>query len=378
MAARRSTSGRKGASTAKPRRRPPAKAAAPRKTPPKPKKAAASEAAHRKAAPKKAAPKESAPRKAAARKATRARPAPAPPALRRESASRPPLHATSPASAARRQARRSTAAELEWDDGERVPPFAIADDLVQKWVRRGEELLAQLRQHGAAKHEYRADLKDGRFVWIAPDGRVSAEAKAQVVCSWSRTTSVVVMAWADALVRPAGIARVDGMPSERDDADEETAWRVAMAAADACGAAYLYRVPTPHAWYFVALRDLTFTPEEDVFVPAAPVGLVLRGLADTRIAIASRAEPADVLRERLTAVGDSFLHQAEYAYRGTDWVARLERTGRRMMHLAGMVARPSYGSIAAGRPAEEWLDRDIAVDLIEAITMLEDEWSAFA
>jgi hypothetical protein len=198
------------------------------------------------------------------------------------------------------------------------------------------------------------------------------------VCSWSRTTSVVAMAWADPLVRPAAITRIDGMASERDDVDEETAWRIAMAAAEACSAEYLYRVPTPHAWYFIALYELTFKPEPGLFVPGTPVGLVLRSLAETRLAIASRAEPADVVRQRLTSVGDSLRQQADYAYRDTDWVARLERTGKRVMHLAELVARPSYGSIAAGRPAEEWVDREIAIDLIEALVLLEDEWSAFA
>lgn len=317
---------------------------------------------------------------------TKAAPAPV---LRLERASRPPLRATSPASVARRSEARAQlppspssrpAPHLDWDD-DRPPPVAargIAEEsLVQRWVERGDELLRRLAQHGAARHEYRADLKEGRFVWLSPEGRVSAEAHAQVVCSWSRSTSVVAMAWADPLVRPAAISRVEGMPSERDDVDEESAWRVAMAAADACGADYLYRVPTPHAWYFVALRDLTFTPEHASFSPGTPVGMVLRGLSETRQAIASRAEPAEVVRSRLTDVGSSLLHQADYAYRDTDWVARLERTGKRMLHLAGRLARPTYGSVAAGRAADEWVERDVAVDLIDALSLLEDEWTAF-
>ena len=52
---------------------------------------------------------------------------------------------------------------------------------------------------------------------------------------------------------------------------------------------------------------------------------MLRGLAETRRAIASHAEPADVIRDRLTAMGTALLEQASYAYRDTDWVARLER-----------------------------------------------------
>ncbi len=83
------------------------------------------------------------------------------------------------------------------------------------------------------------------------------------------------MAWRDPLLAGAGIARIDGMASERDDVDEEGAWRVAMEVADTTRAEYLYRVTTPHAWYFLALRSLSFTPARGSFTPGTPVGLVL-------------------------------------------------------------------------------------------------------
>jgi hypothetical protein len=263
---------------------------------------------------------------------------------------------------------------LDWDD---LPPSSPASDLVKRWVSRGEDLLRTLAAHGAGGHEVRADLKEGRFVWVGPDGRVSAEAKTQVVCSWSRSTSVVAMAWIDPLIRASGIARIDGMQSERDDVDEESAWRIAMEAAEACDAEYLYRVPTPHAWYFLALRDLTFTPGQSSFSPGTPVDAVLRGLMETRAAIASRAEPSDVVRERLAGVGSALIHQAEYAYRGTDWVARLTRSGRHLLHLARRLARPTYNTVAAGVRVNEWIERAVAVELLAAIDLLEDEWSAF-
>ncbi|MCC6551897.1 MAG: hypothetical protein IT372_02595 [Polyangiaceae bacterium] len=261
--------------------------------------------------------------------------------------------------------------ELDWDD---APP---ADALVLRWTAKGEELFKRLAEHGALEHEVRADLKGGRFVWIDPGGRVSAEARAQVLCSWSRATSVVAMAWADPLVRGAGIPRIDGMASECDDIDEEGAWRIAMEAAEATGASYLYRVSAPHAWYFLALRDLSFTPKRCSFHPGAPVGLVLRALGEVRQAIESRAEPSAVVRERIVALGSSLFHQAEYTYRGTDWVARLDRTGKRLMHLAKRLPRASYTAVAAGQRVEEWIGRELALELIEAIGLLEDEWSLF-
>jgi hypothetical protein len=131
-------------------------------------------------------------------------------------------------------------------------------------------------------------------------------------------------------------------------------------------------------WYFLALRDLTFSPEQASFTPGTPAGLVLRGLSEIRRAIASHAEPAAVVRERLSGMGTALLDQAGYAYRDTDWVARLERTGKRLGALAKRVARPSYRTVAAGRPISEWVDRDVAQDLVKAVALLEDEWAAFS
>jgi len=266
--------------------------------------------------------------------------------------------------------------ELHWDDD--PPQHAPTDDVVTRWVKRGDLLLRHLAEHGAARHEYRANLKEGRFVWVDPEGRVSAEARARVLCSWSPTTSAVVMAWADPLVRATAVARIDGMAAEHDDIDEEGAWRVAMGAAEAARAEYLYRVTTPDAWYFLALSGLSFSPDRASFTPSTPVGLVLRGLAETRRAVESRAEPADVVRERLAGLGRALTHEAGYAYRGTDWVSRLTRTGRRLVTLADQLPRATYQSVAAGRLVAEWLGREATIDLSQALGLLEDEWALFA
>jgi len=265
--------------------------------------------------------------------------------------------------------------ELDWDD---TPKDVACDALAMRWAARGEELFHKLLGHGAAQHEVRVDLRTGRFVWVDTCGRVSAEAHAQVLCSWSQTTSVVSMGWADPLVRTAAVPRIDGMLSERDDVDEEGAWQIAMEAAEASGATYLYRVSAPHAWYFLNLGELSFSPERGSFHPGTPVGLVLRALGDVRQAIESRAEPCDVVRGRLGALGDALFHQAEYTYRGTDWVARLHRTGKRLRVLARRLPRPTFSVIAAGQQVDEWLDRNLAIELIEAVGLLEDEWSLFS
>src|SRR5262245_60694005 len=170
------------------------------------------------------------------------------------------------------------------------------------------------------------------------------------------------MGWADPLIRSVAIPRLDGLASELDNVDEEAAWRVAMQGAELSRAEYLYRVTTPHAWYFLALRRLTFTPERSSFNPGTPAGPVLRSLIETRQAIESRAEPAEVVRGRLTGVGRALLKEAAYAYRGTDWVARLTRTGRCLANLARRLPRESYTTVAAGRLVEEWLDQEATVE----------------
>lgn len=303
---------------------------------------------------------------------------------------------------------RPTAVSPAFDtaDDVRGVPEASHDDTVRAWVRRGQELLELLGAHGCAGHEVRVDLEDGRFVWLAPGGRVSAEARADVICTWSPSNAGLAMAWADPLVRGAAIPRVDGMRPELDDVDEETAFRVAITAAEATtlgrrgdaepssrnggaarpdddraprssGPEYLYRLRAPHAAFFLLLRDVRFRPERASFTPGAPVGLVLRGLAEARQAIASGAEPAALVRDRLAGLGTTLRQQAESAYRSTDWVARLERTGKRLERLARGVARPSYGSIAAGRPVSEWISPELARELDGALALLEDEWGAF-
>ena len=268
------------------------------------------------------------------------------------------------------------ATQLDWNDSSRHE--RSLDELVERWARRGDELLRRLTQHGAEQHEYRADLREGRFVWISPDGRVSAEARAQVVCSWSRSTSVVAMAWTDPLVRASAIPRIDGMPSERDDVDEERAWRVAMEAAEASDRRFPLPgadparvvLPRPARAQLLARSCLVHPRNAGRPRPARAGGHPASDRV-TRRAGRGRARAADRNRQRALAprrvrLPRHRLGRAAGAHRP------------RIAHLAGMVPRASYGTIAAGRPSDDWIDRDLAVDLIHSITLLEDEWNAFA
>jgi len=258
------------------------------------------------------------------------------------------------------------------------PPPAAEEALVETWARRGEALLRELAAHGAAEHEYRVDLKDGRVVWLDPCGRVSAEARAKAICSYTPAISAMTMAWADPLLRAASVRPVERMPAELDDLDEEEAWRVAIAAADRSGVEWLYRVAAPNTWYFLGLSGLSFQPMSASFTPGSPAGLVLSELEASRKAIRSRAEPASVVRERLVRLGGALLYESEYAYRSTDWVSRLSRTGKRMEQLAEKVPVTSFDAVAQGAATSEWLDVELVEALDEALRLLEDEWRLFA
>lgn len=266
--------------------------------------------------------------------------------------------------------------ELEWtgDPGGSSPPEEAALD---RWVRRGDELLLRLAKHGAADHEYRVDLREGRFCWVDPSGRVSAEARARLLCTFVPQTASVMMGWADPRTRDLGLPGVPDMPAEVDDVDEEDAWRIAMAAAEHTDVEYLYRVRSPAQCMFLGLSALTFTPSRTELAKATPVAMVLATLSEARTAAELCAEPVDTLRARLSAAGATLLEQAEYAHRDTDWVARLVRTGKRLGALAELLPRPTFFSVAKGQ-STMWLERELADDLVESIELLEQEWQQFA
>lgn len=266
--------------------------------------------------------------------------------------------------------------ELEWtgDPGGSSPP---EEEPFERWVRRGDELLRRLAEHGAANHEYRVDLREGRFYWVDPRGRVSAEASAILLCTFAPQTSSVTMGWAEARMGGCAVGRIAGMPPELDDLDEEGAWRVAMETADRAGSDFIYRVRSPVRCLFLGLSGLTFSPAHPEFVPGTPVALVLATLGEARVAAGLGAEPLDILRARLSAAGAALLEQAEYAHRDTDWVARLVRTGKRLGALADRLPRPTFFSVAKGA-STVWLEPGAQADLVESLALLEEEWRQFA
>ncbi len=247
-----------------------------------------------------------------------------------------------------------------------------------RWARTERELKKRLEELGSVGHGCRADLREGRFVWVDEVGSAIIEARAQLVCTLGLPSLALTMAWADPILSSVAVPRVADIVDEQIVPDDETAREIAMRVADACGAEFVYRMPAPHVDYFLALRSLRPTAGGAVVTPGSPVGMVLRGLADLRRSLASRTEPTNELRARFHRIGKSLTEHAESDFKETEWIGRLGRAGKVVMSLAVRLAPPTYTAIAAGLTADEWLAQSVAVELTDALKLLEDEWGAFA
>lgn len=260
---------------------------------------------------------------------------------------------------------------VDWEDG-REPLSPL-----HRWQQAERQLERKMEELGLAARLARFEPKDGRYVWFDEAQMPVAEARAQVLASWVKESERIVMAWADPLLCAVGIARLEEMGDSLA-VDQATARELALRAGEASGADFVVNVDAPHAEHYIALRSLRPALAAAPLTPGSPVGLVLRGLADLRRSVSQRDEPTDVLRARFLSLGKTILVQSEGAYNDTEWVGRLHRAGRVLTQLAGRLVPPTFSAIAAGRQADEWLAQSVAVDLIDAIKLLEDEWGAFA
>jgi hypothetical protein len=260
---------------------------------------------------------------------------------------------------------------VDWEDG-REPLSPL-----HRWQQAERQLERKIEELGLAARTTRFEPKDGRFVWLDDAQAQVAEARAQVLATWVKGAQRLVMAWADPLLSSVGIAKLEEMGDSLA-VDQPTARELALRAAEATGAEFVVNVDAPHAEHYIALRAVRASLAAAPLTPGSPVGLVLRGLADLRRSVSQRDEPTDVLRARFLSLGKTILAQSEGLYRETEWVGRLHRAGRVLTQLAGRLVPPTFSAIAAGRQADEWLAQSVAVDLVDAIKLLEDEWGAFA
>ncbi len=129
-------------------------------------------------------------------------------------------------------------------------------DLIQKWGQRQAQLEKHLTELGAVNLNLRVDTVGGILEWVDNDGQPKARAKASGLCRYSLRFGTVTMAWAadqkndDRVV----ISPVEGMEENYHNCGEGDAWKVALQAADACGAQYLYRFPTAEEFFFFAIE----------------------------------------------------------------------------------------------------------------------------
>jgi hypothetical protein len=261
---------------------------------------------------------------------------------------------------------------VDWEDGDEAPPSPLLG-----WPHAQRKLTLLLTELGAGSTDGRLDLREGRFVWQDADGLVLAEARAQLLAYFVRTSSELVMAWADPVLRASSVARLDEYGDVLE-VDEVQAREIVLAASDSSGAQLVHAVEAPHLVHFVALRALRAATGPQPVTPGVPVGLVLRGLGDLHRSVSRREDPTDVLRARFVALAKSLQQHADETYRSSEWVGRLSRASRVLYQLAGRLVPPTFTAIAAGLPAEEWLDRRVAIDIADGLKLLEDEWGAFA
>lgn len=260
---------------------------------------------------------------------------------------------------------------VDWEDG-REPLSPL-----MRWEHAERQLENKLAGLGVVGRSTRFDLKDGRLVWVDDAQLPVADARAQVLATWMRGSNRLLMAWADPVLASAAIPRLEEMGDSLE-VDLATARELVLAAAEGAGAEFVLALEAEHAEHYLALRGLRPSPGGALVTPGSPVGMVLRGLADLRRAVSQRDEPTDVLRARFLSLGKTILAQAEGSYKESEWLGRLQRAGRVVTQLAGRLVPPTFTAIAAGRPADEWLVQSVAIDLADAIKLLEDEWSAFA
>jgi hypothetical protein len=256
-----------------------------------------------------------------------------------------------------------------------VSSEVAAPDL-RAWRARAVALMALLEAHGAEDHRVRADLAQGEFQWLDPEGRVSASSTCLALATWSPQTRRLTMAWADPSLALASVAAVPGIPDEQPDADEEQAFLQAMIAAERSSLEFVYRLVSGSVSTFLALSVPRFASSAPHPSPSAPVAGILADLASLRLSLASPEGSLEGICSRLGSLGSLLCERARSTYDGSDWVARLERSGRRLERLAESwaLARERCSMRKRAQGASAALS---AGELDRALQLLEDEWRAF-
>jgi hypothetical protein len=204
-----------------------------------------------------------------------------------------------------------------------------AGDLVARWARRQQRLVARLRELGAEHHDYRLDVARGLIWWLpSRGGEPTAVARSAVLGSWALSSGSILAAWENrSLPDGASVPAVASVPARLVTRDEQDAWCWAWLTAEGAGAEFVYRASTPQSWIFVGLWEVRGAAAgERPDPPDAPWAHVAQVLA-------ALVELGDHEARVLTRnYGRGFI--ASPAHGGTPFEAPLQAIGRRMLALA--------------------------------------------
>jgi hypothetical protein len=223
------------------------------------------------------------------------------------------------------------------------PVIENDDALRARWMDRQQRLQALVTELGGAGLDFRADLALGRFWWQSHDGRPVIVASTRLLLSYARSDSSALCGWANRSIPPsATVPAVDGIPPRVADCTEADAWQIAMRIADAVGAHFLYRAPTPQSSVFLGLWDVRVAHEGDApFVGGSPWPHVRRVLA----AVASALDEGLDVDALARGYGRTFAE--DHLRRGTSLEAPLRAIGERLESVAGAPRAAQRVTVAA-------------------------------
>lgn len=199
------------------------------------------------------------------------------------------------------------------------------------WKERQERLQGLLEKHGALRLDYRVDLRVGRFWWQRSDGQPVVVASARFLLSYAKSNRSILCGWENRSVAPeATVPAVPGISGHIADSNEPEAWDVAMRIANAVGAHFIYRAPSPQTLAFFGLWDVRPASEGDApFVAGSPWGWV----RDVLVAIAKHVDEGRDAEALARGYGETFVK--DHLHRGTSLEAPLRSIGERLQKLAG-------------------------------------------
>ncbi len=167
------------------------------------------------------------------------------------------------------------------------------ETLLAHWQKRQARLAELFRELGATDSDYRVDETKQQFLLVdKKTGDPLVAAKALAILSYSRSSSSILMAWANESVpKKAAIKKQKGVPDYVPETTEQEAWFLSMLAAYSAKAEYLYRTPSPQLLVFYALWDVRRAGAGDRFVGNSPRSFVVSLLEQLELLLDDEITP---------------------------------------------------------------------------------------